>query len=396
MKNRNTLVVLVPDSNLVGEAIKAARRLLALRAARADHQLALPENQREELKQLLNNAEHAFPQEVARIYRSVVIPADAGKGSMERFDLGLRSFISGATLWDDAFELLAAKDRYLDALAPSLLASDHFGIWPKGADAVATQKLWEAFVQFPHLPMLADKAVLVHAIAKGSTEGVLGYAVSDEHGPPFESDRSRFGTHNVQLTVDIAPTTWVVTAAYAREHLVPRTDPVREIPADLLTDASIWPTGSNRRRLDDIWAALVTHYAPRPIDGKHVLTAALHAGMARDQFRLAIDGGEPTIDSAQLTPSRVEHLRGVELVRPQGGRQHKPRLLTIDVSNVELPQLSKITTGVIVPLKNQGATVRLRLVIDADAPQGLDPEVIELTVKETLKQLGLDPTYEQS
>ena len=77
---------------------------------------------------------------------------------------------------------------------------------------------------------------------------------------------------------------------------------------------------------------------------------------------------------------------------PQSG----PRLLTIDVSNVELTQLSKITTGVIVPLKNQGATLSVRVVIDADAPNGIDPEVIELTVKETFKQLGLLPRYEQS
>lgn len=32
--------------------------------------------------------------------------------------------------------------------------------------------------------------------------------------------------------------------------------------------------------------------------------------------------------------------------------------------------------GVINPLKDQGATVTLRLVIDADAPDGIKPEVI--------------------
>lgn len=395
-ENRNTLVVLVPDTQLVAEAMRSGRRLLALRAARADSQLALPESQREELKQILDNAEHAFPQEVARIYRSVVVPADASKGSMERFDLGLRSYIKGTTLWDDAFALLAAKDRYLDALAPSLLATDHFGIQPKGADAIATQKLWDAFVQFPHLPILAGKHVLVAAINRACTDGLLGYAIGDEQGPPFESDNGRFGTHNSHLTIDIAATTWILSATYAREKLIPRTDPVRDIPPDLLADSAIWPTGSNRRRLDDIWAALVNHYAPRPIDGKHILTAALHAGMARNLFRVAIDGAEPTGDAPQVEPGRVEQLGGLELVRPQGGRIVKPRLFTVDVSGIEFNQLSKITTGVIVPLKNQGATITLRLVIDADAPAGIDPEVIELTIKETFKQLGLSPTYEQS
>lgn len=395
-ENRNVLAVLVPDTSLVAEAEKAARRLLALQAADKDTQLALPTHQRTELTQMLNDAAKAFPQEVARIYRSVVVPADASKGSMERFDIGLRSFVGGETLWADAFDMLAAKDRYLDALAPSLIASDHFGVWPKGADTMSTQKLWEAFTQFPHLPMLASKQVLIDAVARGCDNGVLGYAIGDEHGPPFEGDKGRFGTHNPHLAIEIAPTTWVVAATYAREKLVPRTDPVRSIPPELLADPAIWPMGSARRRLDDVWSAVTQHYAPRPIDGSHVLLAALHEGIDQRLFRVAIDGGEPTDDAASLRLDRIEQRTGIELVRPASTRQQKPRLLTIDVSGVDLSQLSKVTTGVIAPLKNQGARVSLRLVINADAPNGIDPEVIELTVKETFKQLGLTPDYQQS
>lgn len=393
-ENRNVLVVLVPDASLVAEAERSARRLIALRAAKADTQLALPESQRAELNQMLQTAEQAFPQEVARIYRSVVVPADASKGGMERIDLGQRTYTTGGTLWDDAFQALGAKDRFLDKLDPSLIASDHFGVWPRGQDAITTQRLWDAFVQFPHLPILTSKEVLTSAIARGCDSGVLGYALGD--GLPFESDRGRFGTHNQQLTVEVAPTTWVISAVYAREQLVPRNDPVREIPPELLTDPGIWPSGSARRRLDDIWVALVNHYAPRPIDGKQALGAALHSGAASGLFRVAVDGGEPTDDTSVVSQSRIERLSGIELARPAGGRAAKTRLLTIDVSNVELQHLSKITTGVIVPLQRQGAKITLRLVIDADAPGGIDPEVIELTVKETLKQLGLTPNFQES
>jgi hypothetical protein len=35
-------------------------------------------------------------------------------------------------------------------------------------------------------------------------------------------------------------------------------------------------------------------------------------------------------------------------------------------------------------------------VIDADNPAGIDPTVLELTIKETFKQLGLTPDYTQS
>ncbi len=399
-ENRNVLVVLVPDTSLVAEAEKAARRLIALRAAKADTQLSLPHTQRTELEEMLTKAEHIFPQEVARIYRSVVVPADASKGGLERIDMGHRGSISSgsSSLWDDAFQVLAAKDRYLDRIDPSLIASDHFGIWPKNPDAMLTQKLWDAFVQFPHLPLLASKDVLVSMITRGCDSGVLGYALGDNQGPPFEIAQMRFGTHNPQLTVEITPTTWVLSAAYARRIIGGNegNGPVRDIPAELLTDPKIWPSGSPRRRLADIWAALVSHYTPRLIDGTHVLGAAIHTGVARGLFRVTLDGGEPSTDSSILSQERIDQLSGIELVRARVDPLPPPRRLTIDVSNVEFSQLSKIATGVIVPLQSQGAKITLRLVIDAVAPKGIALDVIELTVKETLKQLGLNPEYQQS
>jgi hypothetical protein len=72
------------------------------------------------------------------------------------------------------------------------------------------------------------------------------------------------------------------------------------------------------------------------------------------------------------------------------------RLLTIDAKNVDPTKLAKIMTGVIVPLKQQGASVTVHLVIDANAPNGIAPEVLELTIKETFKQLGLTPDYQVS
>ncbi len=359
-ENRNALVVLVPDSSLVAEADKAARRLLALRSAASDTQLALPANQRTELATMLDAASKAFPQEVARIYRSIVIPADAQQGGIERFDLGLRSFITGTSLWDDAFTLLAAKDRYLDTVSPSLLASDHFRIWPKGAEAMSTQKMWEAFVQFPHLPILANKQALIRAITTGCDSSVLGYAVSDESGPPFMSDYARFGAHNPQIAVDISPTTWVVTATYAREKLTTR-DPIREIPPEHLIEPTVWPVGSSRRRLQDVWTSLVNRYSPQPIDTKLVFVSAILEGVGRNLYRVSVDGGEPVADVRELDLERIGNLAGVELVRPATERQQKARLLTIDVSNVDAAQLSKIVGGVIAPLKSQGAQVVMRL-----------------------------------
>lgn len=389
----NALVVLVPDSALVAEADKAAKRLLALRAAANDAQLALPAHQRQELQRMLADAESAFPQECARIYRTVVVPAGQEQGGLEAFDLGLRAFTGGATLWDDAFAHLASKERYLTSLAPMLLLGERFGVWPRDAAWVSTQRLWDAFTQFPHLPLLAGKGVLVGAIERGATEGVLGYAVGDEAGPPFPS--GRFGAHNAALTVEIAPTAFAVTADYAREQIVPKTDPVREIPGEVLLGPSIWPPGSQRRGLPELWNAVVDHYAPQPIAGPEVLTAAICRGVAEGRFSVAIDGGAPVTVPGDLDAARLGARFGVEVARPSKIARKETRFLTIDVQGVEVGQLSKVIQGAIVPLTKGGAKVILRLVIDADNPNGIDPAVLDLTIKETFNQLGLAPDYRQ-
>jgi hypothetical protein len=393
-QHRNALVVLVPDTELVAGAERAATRLLALQAAASDTQLALPDHQRKELANQLQVSRDAFPQEVGRIYRSVVIPASQDKRGMERFDLGLRPFSKNGTLWDEAFSLLSTEDRYLQSLSPTLLASDHFGIWAKGADWVSTQKAWDAFIQFPHLPMLASKKVLLRTIEQGCDQGLFGYAIRDEQDGPFNADQHRFGNEGKSLQVEITPITWVVSADYARKNFIDRRDPVREIDPEVLTHPSIWPQGSNRRSLSDVWAAVVNHYAPQPIDGPYVFEAVLHAGYHQNLFRVARVGQEPVSDISTLSLGDEQSFRSFELVRPQRVGPEIKRFLTIDVPNVDPGQLSKIVTGVISPLRSQGATIKLRLVIDADAPGGIAPEVLELTIKETFKQLGLTPEYE--
>lgn len=227
---------------------------------------------------------------------------------------------------------------------------------------------------------------------RGANEGTLGYAVGDEAGPPFA--RGRFGTHNDDLAMKIAPTSFVTTAAYASEHFVPQTDPVHDIPPALLMDASVWPQGSQRRSLQDIWRGVVAHYAPRPIAGPEVLVAAVMAGSAANLFRAVPDGASP--DDAEMPDYATLLARtGVQLVRARIKVIEQARFLKIDAGGIAPGQVSKIMGGAVLPLINQGATVTLRIVINADAPNGVDPTILNLTIKETFNQLGLVPTYEQ-
>lgn len=245
----------------------------------------------------------------------------------------MRAFTSGTTLWDDAFAYLASKERYLTSVAPMLLRSDRFGVWPREGEWVSTQRLWDSFVQFPHLPLLAGKSVLIAAIERGSNDGILGYSVGDEAGPPFA--RGRFGTYHADLHVEVAPTSFAITADYAREKIVPKTDPVREIPVDFLLDPAIWPQGSQRRALSDVWNAIVDHYAPRPIAGPEVLTAAIYQGVGDGRFSISVDSGTPATSPGDLDAARLGGRFGVELARQRTEPKPKvARFLTIDVPNI--------------------------------------------------------------
>ncbi len=307
---------------------------------------------------------------------------------MERFDLGVHPLAAGATLWDAAFADLVSNERYLTTLGPMPLLGDRFNLWPKDRDYLSTQQLWEAFIQFPHLPMLAGKQVLIGAIERGANEGLFGYAVGDEAGPPFA--QGRFGPHNATLLVEIARTSFVVTADYAQRHFVPRTEPVREIEPALLLDPAIWPPGNQRCALPDIWERVARHFAPRPITGPEVLTAAIFTGISAGLFR-ATDGTE------DLSPEQVAVQPGVYLQRPEKRPDEKKHILSIDVRDIPTGKLGNVfqglLNGVVKPANAHGATVTLRLVVDVHDPNGIDDSLLNLTVKPTFEQLGLSPEY---
>ena len=170
---------------------------------------------------------------------------------------------------------------------------------------------------------------------------------------------------------------------------------MREIPVEVLLDPKIWPQGSQRRGLPELWGAVVDHYAPRPIAGPEVLTTAIFQGVTDKRFSVAVDGGAAVNAPGDLDVARLGTRIGVELARRTVDKPKVARFLTIDVPNVAVGQLSKIMTGAIVPLAQGGAKVTLRLVIDADNPNGIDQTVLELTIKETFNQLGLTPDYRQ-
>jgi len=387
---RNALLVLVPDSDLVAAADRAARRLIALRHATADASLTLPDAQRQELRQMLAAAEQSFPQEVARIYRSVVVPAAQAVGDMQRIDLGARATAHGETFWDDALEALSHREQYLRKLDPTLLTDPHFGIWPTDAPFVSTQQLWERLIQFPHVPLLAGREVLLHSIAAGCDQSVLGYAQGDHTGP-LSADKARFGQHNPHITIEIAPTTWVTTAPYARAYILPHDDPIRQIAPEQLTDPAVWPpSAARRRRLSDIWQGLQQVSAPRPIAGLDVLEAALHEAFTAGKVTVEVDG-QPVQDLSSVLLRSEADVGRIDVVRPEKPVPQQTRYLTITMQDfTDSANISKLVSGVVAPLRSQGATIRVRMIFDVQDPGGIDPTIIALNVEETFKQLGIE------
>ena len=78
-----------------------------------------------------------------------------------------------------------------------------------------------------------------------------------------------------------------------------------------------------------MWARVQTHYAPRPIAGEYVFTAAVLQGITAGVFR-ATDGTDTPVDAERLAT-----IAGIQLMRPE-----KPVAKTKHILTIQIPAFS--------------------------------------------------------
>ncbi len=188
---RNTLVVLAPDVAEAAALRERVKRSLALQAIQDDKALVrqLSEENRKTLESKLKDADGGIPFQVLAAYRHL---AKAGEGGIEWLDLGLPTVGEKGPLARRVRESLKRQELLVDRLAPHRLLEK--ALRPDEREKPLAE-IVEAFLRYPHLPMVESEAVVTSAVAQGVAIGLFGVRV-EEHvycGEPVPESALSYG-----------------------------------------------------------------------------------------------------------------------------------------------------------------------------------------------------------
>ncbi|MCS7261498.1 MAG: DUF499 domain-containing protein, partial [Anaerolineae bacterium] len=174
---RNVLLVLTADEGELIGVRQQVRRMLALRSVQADHSLmkTLPEAERESLAGRLKEAESSIDWQLRLAYRHLARAAEAGEG-VAWLDLGLPTTGERGSLAQRVKEYLKTQDILLDRLKPARVLEMSFA--PDDQEK-RLGDVYEAFLRYPHLPLLESEAVLYRAVAQGVRDGAMGVRIGE-------------------------------------------------------------------------------------------------------------------------------------------------------------------------------------------------------------------------
>ena len=172
---RNTLVVLAPDAAEAAALRERVKRSLALRAIQDDTVLVrqLSEESRRTLESKLKDAEGGLPFQVLAAYRHL---AKAGAGGVEWLDLGLPTVGEKGPLARRVREYLKSQELLVDKLAPHRLLEK--ALRPDEHEKPLAE-IVEAFLRYPHLPVLESETVVTRAVTEGVTKGLFGVRIGE-------------------------------------------------------------------------------------------------------------------------------------------------------------------------------------------------------------------------
>ena len=339
-KHANTLVFLAPDKQRASEVVDAARRLLALRNIDEDKatKKQLSDEQLKDLADRLKEAEARLPGALATAYRHILVPGE--KKTLRCFDLGISGVGGRTTLGSKVLEKLADEQQILAKLDPAVMIGERFGLWPADQELINVRTLADYFTQLTHLPMLNGATVLPECLASGVKRGLFGYALGDGEKREFD-------------TVYLAGKAAIAGKSSDKQ-----------------------PTAEDCEIADSAWLlrpALAKSLMPEP----EVVTAGGDEGKTKPEVP-EDDGKKEKDDWGGKT----------DVVIKEGERRlNKVR---IAMENLPWENWNDVYNEVIAPLAKEGADVRCEVVIVAKGDAAIRENTVELGIKESLSQRGID------
>ena len=334
-KHANMLIFLAPDQHRASEVTDAARRLLALRSIdeHKSTKAQLTEEQLKDLASRLKEAEARLPAALAAVYRHILVPAE--KKTLRTIDMGIA--VSKSTLSQRVLDKLKDEQQVLEKLDPAILIGPRFGLWPDDQETVNVKTLADYFAQLTHLPRLLTSSVISECIAKGVGRSIFAYALGDAEKKEF--DTILFNNSTVSGDrCEITDSAWLLRPALAKS-LIPESAPTG--------GAAFAGTGAVTGG-----ALGVTHSGgPSPTAGEDWKSGAPGVKIVKGERRL----------------SRVRI-----------------------AMRVPWDNWNDIYNEVIDPLAKEGAEVYCEVVIIAKGDTMIRENTVELGIKESLSQRGIE------
>lgn len=173
---RNTVLVLAPDAGEFAGVKQVIKRFLALKAIEGDKDLqrSLSEENRATLKNKLKEAEGGIDFSLLTAYRHLA--RASGERDVTWLDLGLPTTGERGPLAKRVREFLKSQDILLERISPRHILEKAIG---KDEREKSLGDVFEAFLRYPHLPLLESEDVLRRAVLQGAREGTFGIRIGE-------------------------------------------------------------------------------------------------------------------------------------------------------------------------------------------------------------------------
>lgn len=175
-------------------------------------ELKLEEDQKKMVKVNMDRAKKDLAENVWKSYKNLYF-LDRSNG-LHNIDLGLVHSSQARSLTEYYTQYLQSIGEITDEVNPNYLVRN----WPPAFVEWSTRNVRDAFYASPQFPRLLTPDSIRHTIAKGVSNGFLGYiGKSGNKYDPFI-----FNENLSHLDVEISDQMYIVTADEARKHIEPR------------------------------------------------------------------------------------------------------------------------------------------------------------------------------
>lgn len=363
---QNTLLVLAPDAGEFAALRQPVKRFLALKAIRDDKALVrqLSEETRKTLEGKLKDTEGGLPFRTLSVYRHL---AKAGERGVEWLDLGLPTVGEKASLAKRVREYLKGQELLLDRISPRQVLQKTLR---EDEQEKLLGDLLDAFLKYPHLPILESEDVGRKAIVQGVREGTFGVKVGER----------------VYFNEPVPESALEVEMMLVRKPEVPPPSPpppgrlTPEALLSLLGNVSELPV---RDAYQQLWDRQKKEFESKR-KFEEEFQRALYEGRERGLFSL-----DPPIAAEGLNwPLIYEQGKVKKIALPPPKPPTSMRTYTLR-AKVAWDKLSDFVRGVVLPLRNDGADIQVEVLVQASSEsRNIKPSTLEQKVKETLNQIG--------